>query len=229
MLDASMRLMEPSLACDIVWAESGTRAREVVKRSNARVTGKRPSWKVGRMIHWESAIERDAFVLLDTALEVTDFREQPCTITFALEGRKHTHFPDIFIKTKCGDGFIEVKPDKKVNDTDLQARTNFLQLALITQGYFYRVWFEHEIRRQPYFQNAQFLSRNALRMRLDFFERERLRKRIAESGGVTLGSLRSGALGEWALQNACRMIQEGCLTIDMYSHWDEDTYVVAVE
>jgi len=30
------------------------RSRNVVSRSNARSTGKYPSWKMGRMIHWEA-------------------------------------------------------------------------------------------------------------------------------------------------------------------------------
>ncbi len=51
--------------CHIEWAEQGKRDRKVVRRSNYRVTGKYPSWKMLRMMQWESTIERDAFYLFD--------------------------------------------------------------------------------------------------------------------------------------------------------------------
>jgi hypothetical protein len=40
-------------------------ARPVVKRSNARSTGKFPSWNMNRMIEFESLIELAAFVYLE--------------------------------------------------------------------------------------------------------------------------------------------------------------------
>ena len=45
--------------------EGNLRSRTVVSRSRARPTGKYPSWKMGRMIQWESCNELNACRLLD--------------------------------------------------------------------------------------------------------------------------------------------------------------------
>src|ERR1700677_1489546 len=50
----------------VVFPEPGQpRSRGVVSRSNARPTGKYPCWKMGRMLHWESENEFNAFRILD--------------------------------------------------------------------------------------------------------------------------------------------------------------------
>jgi hypothetical protein len=56
------------------------RSRRVVTRSRFRPTGKYPSWKMERMLQWESINELNAFRLLDCDPGVTVFSEQPCEI-----------------------------------------------------------------------------------------------------------------------------------------------------
>ena len=51
------------------------RSRKVVSRSNARSAGKYPNWKTGRMMHWESSNELNAFRLLDCDPSVTSYGE----------------------------------------------------------------------------------------------------------------------------------------------------------
>lgn len=58
------RMNNPIL--EIAFPPEGTvRARRIVSRSRARPTGKYPSWKMGRMIQWESTNELNAYRLLD--------------------------------------------------------------------------------------------------------------------------------------------------------------------
>src|SRR5882757_3729479 len=85
------------------------RSRKVVSRSNARSTGKYPSWKMGRMMHWESANELNAFRLLDCDPNVTSYCEQPCQIRYTLNGVERVHYPDILVTTTAGKQFWEVK------------------------------------------------------------------------------------------------------------------------
>ena len=87
----------------ILFPEPGQmRSRKVVSRSNARSTGKYPSWKMGRMIHWESINELNAFRLLDCDPNVTSYSEQPCQIAYVLDGVERIHYPDILVTTTAG-------------------------------------------------------------------------------------------------------------------------------
>ena len=54
-----------------------------VSNRGGNVIGKFPSIKMGRMVAFESLLERDFIYLLDHAEEVTWFEEQPLTIEFA--------------------------------------------------------------------------------------------------------------------------------------------------
>lgn len=49
-----------SIARNMLSPRSKLRAREPIGRSFGLVRGKFPSRKMGRMIHWESQLERDA-------------------------------------------------------------------------------------------------------------------------------------------------------------------------
>ena len=51
------------------------RSRKVVKRSNARNSGKYPSWKMQRMMQWESVHEGNAMRILDAHPNVISFNE----------------------------------------------------------------------------------------------------------------------------------------------------------
>ena len=77
---------------NIVFPEPGQlRSRKVVSRSSARPKGKYPSWKVRRMVQWESENELNAFRLLDCDPDVTCFNEQPCEVKYVLGGQVRSH------------------------------------------------------------------------------------------------------------------------------------------
>src|SRR5215813_8651303 len=62
-------LSGPSSPCQIeritYFCSEGALSRNVVTRSRVRPTGKYPSWKMERMLEWESRNELHAFRLLD--------------------------------------------------------------------------------------------------------------------------------------------------------------------
>src|SRR5580692_8771394 len=111
----------------IVFPESGeARARKVVSRSNARATGKYPSWKMQRSMQWESVNELHAFRLLDCDPGVIRFKEQPCRIEYVGVDGLHRHFPDILVETRVCKELWEVKPLAQAMRPEVSLRTELL-------------------------------------------------------------------------------------------------------
>lgn len=190
--------------------EGALRARDIVRRSNYRVTGKYPSIKMGRMMQWESRAERYAFMLLDADPVVTRYNEQPAKIEYLLDGRVHAHFPDLLIERAGARIFLEVKTIKEFeNDPELQLRSRFLANVLPSLGFGYEVWLDSDIYRQPRFDNARFLTRLGRRP-IDARVLETVRRAIMRSScAVTMGDVFSGLLGNHGVFIICRAIMDG--------------------
>lgn len=125
---------------DISYPKPGKlRSRKVVSRSRARPTGKYPSWKMGRMVQWESVNELNAFRLLDASPEVLSFSEQPVAIKFILDGENLTHYPDVLVQYRNGRELWEIKPKSEAVKPDVVARTLFMQAALPAFGFTYQL------------------------------------------------------------------------------------------
>lgn len=89
-------------------------ARRVIPRGPAWVVGMFPSRKNGRMVHWESQLERDRMYILEFDPEVLSFKEQPETYEFDLDGKSIRYTPDLEVKRKDGNVTIEeVKPSSR--------------------------------------------------------------------------------------------------------------------
>lgn len=223
-----MKQHDRELACHIEWADPEKfRARKVVSRSNAGVTGKYPSLKAGRMVQWESRLELDAFMLYDSQIEVRSLREQPAKITFRFNGEERVHYPDLYVETDQGSGFVEIKEDKEAADPYVKARAEYLSAALTMQGYDYTLLTETEIRREPHLSNAKFLLRHGRRT-LPLLEEEHWRRTLTEFGEVRWGAVQDGLMGPEGIQNLCRLVLDGVLAIDLDSVWTDTTPVVLV-
>lgn len=195
---------------EIEWAGNmGLRARKVVRRSNHRVTGKYPSWKMGRMMQWESTLERDAFYLLDADPSVTAFSEQPARIDYMLDGKTRTHFPDILVSRPQQSSLYEIKSDKEADSEEVQARANHLTLFLEANQLHYKVVTESEIRKEPRLSNAKLLLRHG-RLAVTQHGQQRIIERYFSNEEC---SLRAIPQPDFAI--ACRMILEGTIWIDI--------------
>ncbi len=97
----------PPLA--IRFAPPGKLARPVVKRSNARMTSKYPSWKMQRMLQCESKNERNGMLLLDVCPGVKSFWPQPCIINYLLDDQQCLHYPDVLVNTGSRKCLVEIK------------------------------------------------------------------------------------------------------------------------
>jgi hypothetical protein len=140
-------------------AEDGKRMRKVVRRSNCRMTGKFPSVKNGRMMHWESTYELEAFQILEISPLVTAYGEQPAELKYTgMDGIQHLHYPDILVELTGGINiFIEVKPESAATDQDLADRTTLLTSLLRPMGYRYLMILPEQVESLAYLENAKHL------------------------------------------------------------------------
>jgi hypothetical protein len=190
------------------------RFRKVVSRSNARAAGKYPSWKMDRMIHWESRNERNAFSLLDSDPDVKGFHEQPCKIVYVIDGVKRTHYPDILVVFDKEREIWEVKPRFEARQPDVRVRTSFLAQALLPWGYTYRITLGEDLARQPRLDNANVLLRFGKKPVTDH-DYEVIRKAFYKRGVLSWSEACRGDYGAKGRENLCSLAVRGMLRIDM--------------
>lgn len=190
------------------------RARNVISRSRTRGTGMYPSWKMGRMVHWESPNELNAFRLLDADPTIRSFQEQPLAIRFELQGETHLHYPDLLIEWRDGRRALwEIKPTRKAMRPQTTARTRYLQAALPSVGFQYRMVLAEELRREPRLSNALTLLKYG-RMPIGEVERECVRQLLAAVRVIRWASAVNGDLGPRGRPILCRLALEGVLSFD---------------
>jgi hypothetical protein len=190
------------------------RSRKVVSRSNARSTGKHPSWKLGRMVHWESSHELNAFRLLDCDPSVLTYSEQPCLVIYVEEGTEKHHYPDILVTTNQGKELWEVKPRSHALKPEVLTRTELLSRTLPAWGYEYKMVFAEELSRQPRLGNANLLLRLGARA-IDHCNREDIRIAMAEMGTLTWSEACCGGYGSRGREVLCGLVLRGILAIDL--------------
>lgn len=135
-----------------------SRARQPTKNFSGLFRGKFPSLKNGRMIHWESLLERDAIMLLEFSPGVTAFREQPFSTYYYHQGRMPRYTPDFEVTFRCGRvALIEVKPSCKLQLEKEQKRLAAIRSHFETRGLTFTLLDENQIRRNPLFGNLRHL------------------------------------------------------------------------
>ena len=202
---------------NIVFPEPGhLRSRKVVSRARARPTGKYPSWKMRRMVQWESENELNAFRLLDCDPDVTRFNEQPCEVMYVLDGKVRSHFPDIFVEKNGRKELWEVKPESRAEKPEFVARTALLTLGLPLWGYTYRVVLAKDLSMQPRQCNACFLLGLGRRAVTDC-EQEFIRRALARHGSLLWSDACRGEYGPMGREIFCNLVLRGVLTIDLNS------------
>jgi len=135
------------------------RTRKVVRRTTHRVVGRSPSLKVGRMIHWESQIERDMIKLLEFDPAVLRYAEQPTPMKYLKDGKQRQYTPDFLVETRSGLSVIEVKPAAHLT------KEPFCSLLPVIREYYdgqnipFSVMTDVEIRREPRLANISLILR----------------------------------------------------------------------
>jgi hypothetical protein len=202
------------------------RARKVVTRARFRSTGKYPSWKMGRMLQWESIHERNAFRLLDADPDVKSFDEQPCKIEYVHDGKLKKHTPDILIEFMSGvKEFWEVKTSQEATKSEIASRTTFLAKSLPYFGYRYRVVLAEDLEVQPRLRNTITLLRHGFHASKEL-ERERIRRAFKKHDRLLWSAAVDGQYGPRGLQVLCRLVLESAVMVDMNSLLAPDTCFV---
>jgi hypothetical protein len=86
------------------------------------IIGHFPSIKMGRMINFESLIERDFICLLDFDAKVQFFEEQPLAIEYLHQSKQHKYTPDFHIVFAGQNILCECKPCQFVDKPENQIK-----------------------------------------------------------------------------------------------------------
>lgn len=191
--------------------EGKIRSRKVVKRSNARNTGKYPSWKMQRMMQWESMHEGNAMRILDATPNVVSFSEQPCEIIYTLNGNQRRHYPDFMVIEGKHREFWEVKTESDANSPEVAERTALLTEALPEYGYGYRIVLAEVLAKQPRLDNVKRLNKLG-RQPISSLEQEHIRRLFAHEPVISWEVFEQQPLV--TLRNISRLILQGKLSID---------------
>ena len=132
-----------------------------ITNGGRKVIGKFPSIKNGRMVWWESQIERDYLYLLEIDPDVVSYEEQPLKIRYYLDGEPHLYTPDFRVIRRDKRQIVEVK-DKKAAVREEYVEL-FRRAAPICQeqGYEFVVVTDLDIRIQPKLDNIKLIYKYA--------------------------------------------------------------------
>lgn len=201
---------------EIVFPEDNEeRSRRIVTRSRARPTGKYPSWKVGRMIQWESQNELNAYRLLDATPSVQRFQEQPLMLRYVMDGERHIHYPDVYVEAAGGSRELwEIKPMAQARLPEFAARTRLLEAALPELGFSYRMVLAEDLGKQPRLNTIlELLKHGRVPVRAE--NRERVRQLLERAQALTWKHAEEGSLGPSGRETLARLSLEGFLNVDM--------------
>lgn len=133
--------------------------RKVVTRSGRGVRGYFPSRKMGRMIEWESLLERDAILLLEFSSAVVRYREQPTNVDFYMDGGLRRYIPDFEAEmTNEAIIHIEVKPASKLAKPEIAHRYWAIAKHYEKGNISFQILTEKELRTEPRLGNLKLLA-----------------------------------------------------------------------
>jgi len=134
-----------------------------VRHIGQNIIGKFPSLKMGRMISFESTIERDYLHLLEYEASVRQFAEQPLTIAYIVNGKMHHYTPDFKVETTQDITLIDCKPQAQVVEPSNQLKFKAATAWCAEKGWLFKVVTDAELREGCYLSNVKTLFRHAHR------------------------------------------------------------------
>lgn len=123
-----------------------SRVREPITRSRGKVRGQFPSTKMGRMIAWESQLERRACYLFEFCKGIEAFREQPIRLHILFNDVMRRYTPDFELILQTGEiWYVEIKPANKLQDLVLLAFYQAVTKELASKGYQFVIVTDQEL------------------------------------------------------------------------------------
>ncbi len=132
-----------------------------VSNRGGNAIGRFPSTKMGRMIAFESLLERDFIYLLDYDPAVEWFEEQPLSIEYLHEGKQLHYTPDFHLLEDGQHVLVECKPERFVETEENRRKFGVAQEWCQGCGWEFRVVTEQQIRSGFRLQNIKLLSQYA--------------------------------------------------------------------
>lgn len=178
-----------ALRLNITPQPKAERAREPVTRSRGLVRGQFPSFKMNRMIAWESQLERRACYHFEFSPAVVSFREQPITISFPVQKRLSKYTPDFELILYNGEiCYVEVKPVSKLRSSQVTERLQLAHQFLAEKGYNFIVLTDEELDFPNRIRNFSIL-RAYLRFEIPAQIVEKAKAWMSHTSAPTLGAL----------------------------------------
>lgn len=144
--------------------------------------GRFPSLKMGRMIAFESLLERDFIYLLDYDARVERFEEQPLTIEYQHDDQTRHYTPDFQVVGAGQQVIVECKPERFVETPDNQRKFAVARAWCATRGWEFRVVTDQQIRAGHRLSNIKRLTQYA-RLSLDPVLRYRIKAVLQDTPG----------------------------------------------
>ncbi len=110
-----------------------------VRSSGRNIVGHFPSLKLGRMVAFESLLERDLICLLDYEPSVEWFSEQPLVIRYQHSGQWRQYTPDFHVVHRVHNLLFECKPKRFVYDPKNQIKFEAARLWCQERGWAFDV------------------------------------------------------------------------------------------
>lgn len=136
-------------------------ARKISNTGTRNLIGKFPSLKMGRVVWYESPLERDYMYLLEIDSDVISYREQPGRIYYTLGGKRHHYTPDLLVERRHEKQFVEVKLKKMAEKEEYRHLFRIAEETCCREGYEFRVATDETIRRQPRLNSVKLLYKYA--------------------------------------------------------------------
>lgn len=132
-----------------------------ITNGGKKVIGKFPSSKMGKMVWWESQVERDYLYLLEFDPDVISYEEQPLKISYCLDGKAHLYTPDLRVVRHGKKQIVEVKDDKNAHKEEWARLFQTVAPICQREGYEYTVVTDRDIRVQPRLDNLKLIYKYA--------------------------------------------------------------------
>ncbi len=193
-----------------------------------KVVGKFPSLKMGRMIMWESQIERDYLYLVDFDPDVVYCQEQPLIVRYYddRDCKMHRYTPDfLLVRRSSKKQIIEVKDEKTARSEEYQQLFQRVAPVLHREGYEFIVVTDRMVRVQPLLKNAKLLHKYAA-TRISNEHLIHLTDLFADRRELPLGELTTllGSKGI-SMQQIFALLWHGILSIDLGKEINSDSLV----
>lgn len=200
-------------------------SRKVVTRRGRRFRGYFPSYKMGRMVAWESLLELAAIQLLEFSRGVLSYREQPTLIQYPDGEVLRDYYPDFEVVLFDGVAIhLEVKTTYQLAKPKIQSKFQAIAAHYNRRQQDFRLVTEKELQREPLLSNVRTLLYLVRRAKSPLLLPRELLTLLGE-GTVTFERAEK-CIGRDAL---LRLLALGVLDCDLNQPLSGDTLVQIVQ